>query len=599
MNYKFFLIPKNIYKLLTKSDRKSTSKIIALLAIVGLIEILGIASIFPFLGVVSNPEVITEKKLFNVIYIFSQSFFNNMNINFFIMSLGFFSFALIQISGALRIYSTYKINKFIETTRHNISLRLLTKYINEPYEYFTIRHSSELTKNIMSEIDFLIINILRPLMQMLSYLFVMILIIILLLIINPLVLLIAITLSTLLYGLIYKYSRKRTLKFGDVIVEANKKRFKTISDVFNGIKYIKMQDIEEIYLKEYEKNSLKYIEPKYRFQTLVQTPKYFLEALVFGATIILISVLLIIYPMSTINDYIPLIGLYVVAAYKIQPGLNALYEGLSSRNYGKSVIENLSKEFRKTKKIKKILSNKNTKKIIPKKIISFNDVSFKYKKSKNIINNLNLKLKVGSCIGIIGSSGSGKTTMLDLICGLHQPTKGFISIDGQKISNKNIVDLRKSIDYIQQNIFILDGSFAENIAFGTPKTKIDFDKVIKCAKIAQLHEFINSLRNGYNQKIGEKGSRISGGQNQRIGIARALYRNPQILILDEATNALNTQIEEKIVKSLRDEMKQKTLIMVTHKLEILKYCDKIISIEKNKIKTFNSYEAIKKLIKKT
>ena len=193
VTYKYSWVLRKIYKLLTKSDRKSTSKIIALLAIVGLIEILGIASIFPFLGVVSNPEVITEKKLFNVIYIFSQSFFNNMNINFFIMLLGLLSFVLILISGALRIYSTYKINKFIETTRHNISLRLLIKYINQPYEYFTLRHSSELTKNIMSEIDFLIINILRPLMQMLSYLFVMIPIIILLLIINPLVLLIAIT----------------------------------------------------------------------------------------------------------------------------------------------------------------------------------------------------------------------------------------------------------------------------------------------------------------------------------------------------------------------------------------------------------------------
>ena len=599
MNYKFILTLKNISKLLTKSDKKNTSKIIGLLSIVGLIEILGVASIFPFLGVVSNPEVITEKKLFNVIYIFSQSFFNNMNINFFIMLLGLFSFALILISGALRIYSIYKVNKFMEITRHNISLRLLTKYINQPYEYFTLHHSSELTKNIISEIDFLIINILRPFMQMLSYLFVMIPIIILLLIINPLVLLIAITISTLLYGIMYKFSRKSILKFGDVIVDANKKRFKTISDIFNGIKYIKMKDIEEIYSKEYEKNSLRFAEPKYKFQTLVQTPKYFLEALVFGVTIILISVLLIVYPMSEINDYIPLIGLYVVSAYKIQPGLNALYEGLSSINYGKSVISNLSKEFNKTQKTKKFLSYKNIKNIIPKKIIAFNNVSFKYKKSKDIIDKLNLKLKVGSCVGIVGSSGSGKTTMLDLICGLHQPTKGYISIDGQKIGNNNIVNLRKSIDYIQQNIFIHDGSFAENISFGTPKKEIDHEKVIECAKIAQLHEFISGFSNGYNQKVGEKGSRISGGQNQRIGIARALYRDPQILILDEATNALNTEIEEKVIKSVRNAMSHKTLIMVTHKLEILKYCDKIISIEKNKIKTFNSYKTIKKLIKKS
>ncbi len=597
MSYKFFLILKNINKLHTKSDRINSYKIIALLSIVGLIEILGIASIFPFLAAVSNPEIIIENKLFNLIYIFSQSFFNNMNVNFFIILLALVSFISILISGGLRIFSIYKINKFTEITRHNISLRLLKKYINQPYEYFTLHHSSELIKNVISEIDFLIINILRPLMEMLSYLFIIIPIIIFLLIINPLVLLIAIVILTTLYSLIYIFSKKRISKFGDIIVNANKKRFKTIFDVFNGIKYIKMQDIEEIYSKEYEKNSLKYIEPLYRFQTLVQTPKYFLEALVFGVTIVLISVLLIIYPTSKINDYIPLIGLYVVAAYKIQPGLNALYAGLSSISYGSSVINNLSKEFKK-KKIKEFLPYKNIKKIIPEKVIAFNNVSFKYKKSKNIIDRLNLKLQVGSCVGIIGPSGSGKTTILDLICGLHQPTKGYISVDGQKISNKNIFHLKKSIDYIQQNIFIFDNSFAENISFGTPKKEIDYKKVIKCAKIAQIHKFISSFSNGYNQKVGEKGNRISGGQNQRIGIARALYRDPHILILDEATNALNVEIEEKVIKAVRNVMRQKTLIIVTHKVEILKYCDKIISIEKNKIKTFNSFKEIKNLIKK-
>jgi len=599
VNYKFILTLKNISTLLTKSDKKNTSKIIALLSIVGLFEILGVASIFPFLGVVSNPEIITEKKLFNVIYIFSKSFFNNMNINLFILLLGLLSFVLILISGALRIYSTYKINKFMEIIRHNISLRLLTKYINKPYEYFTLHHSSELIKNIISEIDFLIINILRPFMQMLSYLFVMIPIIILLFIVNPLVLLITITISTILFGLIYIFSRKRILKFGDVIVEANKKRFKTISDIFNGIKYIKMKDIEEIYSKEYEKDSLRFAEPKYKFQTLVQTPKYFLEALVFGAAIILISVLLIVYPMSEINDYIPLIGLYVISAYKIQPGLNALYEGLSSIRYGSSVINNLSKEFKKTQKIKKFLFYKKDDKITPKKVITFNNISFKYKKSKNIIDKFNFKIKVGSCVGIIGSSGSGKTTILDLMCGLYQPAKGFISVDGQKINSKNILNWKKNIEYIQQNVFIHDGSFAENISFGVSKKEIDYKKVIKCSKIAHIHEFIDGFSNGYNQKVGEKGGRISGGQNQRLGIARALYRDPNILILDEATNALNNQIEDKVIKSLRSVMSQKTLIIVTHKLEILKYCDKIISIEKGKIKTLRSYKEIKNSINKS
>ena len=562
MNHKFLKVFKKFSKLFSNNDKKNSFKLIALMTMIGLLEGIGIASIFPFLAVVSKPEIILENEILYYIYILASDNLNINDKNSFLLLLGIFSFCLIIINCFFKIFLTFKVNKFIETTRHSLSLRLLKNYINKSYEYFTYRNTSELIKNVISEIDFLIINILRPLMLMTSSIFVMIAIIILLVIINPLVLFFTVLIVAILYGLIYIFSRKRILKFGSIIVDANKKRFITISDIFNGIKYIKMRDIEEFYLREYEKNSFNYIKPLYKFQTLVETPKYFLEAMVFGSTIVLISVLLMIYPMSKINDYIPLIGLYVISAYKIQPGLNSLFAGLSSIKYGSSVINNLSNELKKTKTIKRFLSSKTENKIIPKKNTTFNNVSFKYKKSKIIINKLNLKINVGSCVGIIGSSGSGKTTMLDLISGLYYPTKGYISVDGKKIDSKNIVNLRKSIDYIQQNIFILDSSFAENISFGVSKKEIDFEKVIKCSKIALIHDFINSFSDGYKQKVGEKGNRISGGQNQRIGIARALYRDPEILILDEATNALNKEIEEKVIKSLRNAMSQKTLIIV-------------------------------------
>lgn len=598
MYSQFLQTSKKFLKLISKTEKKNIVRLIFLLSSISLIEVIGVASIFPFLAIVSNPEVVFENNFLNFIYLIFEKNYKNFNINSFMILLGLVSFTMILLSNILRIYSIYKVNKFNETIRHNISLKLLTKYIYQPYEYFTLRHTSELTKNVMSEIDFLIINVLRPVMQMISYLFVLVSIILLLLLINPLILITAILLIIILYYSIYLLSKKRIAEYGDIIVNANKKRFNTISDALNGIKFIKMQDIEHIYSKEYEKDSLRYIQPLYKFQTIVQSPKFFLEALVFGAAIIIITSILVMFPTSTINDYIPLIGLYVVSAYKVQPGINALYEGISSIRYGHSVIKNLSNEFKTTKKIKNLSALKDKYKMQPKKEIYLKNISFKYKTSKNIINKFNLRIKVGDNLGLFGLSGSGKTTLLDLISGLNLPSKGNIYLDGKKINSKNILHWRSCIDYIQQEIFIKEGSFAENIAFGIPKNQIDYDKVFKCAKIACIHDFIVNFKKGYDEKVGERGNRISGGQNQRIGIARALYKDPDILILDEATNALDSKTEKKVIKSLCKHMTDKTMIIVSHKLDLLEYCDNIIFLENGKIQSNGQNERIKSLIKK-
>lgn len=600
MNYKFLSTLKFILKLITSSEKKNVFKIISLLSLVSLIEIIGIASIFPFLAIVSNADIITQNKILNEIYLILKSNFYSMNINLFMIIIGILSITSISFSNIFKVYSIFKVNKFIETFRHNFSLRLLSQYISQPYEYFMYRHTSELTKNVMSEIDFLIVNIIRPIIEMLSHLFVVITMIILLIFINPLMTLIVIILTSLLYFLIYFLSRNRIAKYGDIVVNANKKRFKTISDIFSGIKYIKIQDIEKNFLNQFENNSLNYINPLFKFQTLVRSPKYILEALVFSMAILLIMIVLITNPTSVINDYIPIIGLFVVFAYKTQPGINAMYTGLSSLRYGESVIKNLFNEFKKTQITNKGQNFKSKKKISPKKEIFLKNISFKYKNSKYLIRNFNLKIKAGDKIGFFGPSGLGKTTLLDLIVGLCKPSKGFILVDGYRLKNNDLVNWRKCIGYVQQKVFISDSSFAENIAFGVPKDKINYSKVIKCAKIACLDNFINSFKKKYDGKVGENGARLSGGQNQRIGIARALYKEPDILVLDEATNALDLNTEKKIMRSLSVSMANKTLIIVSHKINTLQNCNNIVLFERDKIKSikYRKENVIKNFTKK-
>jgi ABC-type multidrug transport system fused ATPase/permease subunit len=357
-----------------------------------------------------------------------------------------------------------------------------------------------------------------------------------------------------------------------------------------------MYNCEEVYLNEYKSFSLDYVQSAYRFQILNQAPKHLLEALAFGGIIVL--VISILYSGSdskvTMGEVLPILGLYAISAYRIQPALTAIYQGMTSLNYGSNAINNLFNEFNNTK-IKRTLLTEAGNRIIPKETICLNGISHKFKTSENIIKELSLTIKVGSSVGIMGGSGAGKTTLLDLILGLNSPTEGFISVDDQEINSDNIASWKRCLGYVPQIIFILDSSFAENIAFGIPIDEIDYEKVVECAKSAQIHNFIISNDSkGYDAKVGERGSRISGGQNQRIGIARALYTNPDILILDEATSALDSATEELVLKSIHRAMRHKTIIMVSHKLDTVKNCDSIVLLENGKIKYSGLYDEFEK-----
>ena len=588
---------KDLFNLLGEEDKKKSLKLLILLAVLGFVEMLGIASILPFLAVVSNPDVIFESIPLKNSYVFFDKYFGNIDVTLFLIILGVFSFLFILITSFFRIYSLFLMNKYIETTRHNLSSRLLVNYLNQPYDFFLDRHTSELTKNMMSEVDFIIISVFRPIILMISYLFVLVSIVGLIMWYEPMIAITAIVSLGLLYMGVYLFSRSKILRYGDLLVKSNKKRFKSASDALSGIKNIKMYNCENIYVEKFKIFSLDYIRSAYRFQILNQAPKHLLEALAFGGIILLTIFILLTLPegVAGLGNVIPILGLYAFSAYRIQPALTAIFQGASSLSYGKAAIHNLTKEFNITKNKNSLINIKNNR-LIPEKTISLNNISHKFKNSENIINEVNLTITVGSNLGILGGSGAGKTTLLDIILGLHSPTIGYLSVDNLKIDETNIINWKMCLGYVPQTIYLIDNSFAENIAFGVPVNEIDFKKVIECAKIAQIHDFIvDENSEGYLQKVGERGARISGGQSQRIGIARALYTNPDVLILDEATNALDTITEKKVLDSIQSAMQLKTIIIVTHKLSTVKNCNSIILLEKGNIKAVGSYDDLKNL----
>ena len=308
--------------------------------------------------------------------------------------------------------------------------------------------------------------------------------------------------------------------------------------------------------------------------------------------------LVVLYLLITKNNnfaiIIPIIALFALAGYRLMPAIQIIYNSISVMRYNSPAIESLYDEFNNLKPIIKKDFKKN---IDLKKTISLNQIYFNYpNSSKNALKNLSFKIPACTTVGLVGATGSGKTTTADIILGLLEPQRGFIEIDNKKITEENKIAWLKSIGYVPQNIFLSDNSVAANIAFGVDPENIDRDSMINASKIANLHNFVMSdLPNQYETTIGERGIRLSGGQKQRIGIARALYHKPQVLIFDEATNALDNITEQAVMDAVNNLNKQITIILIAHRLNTVRNCDCIFFLENGELKGEGSFDELIKI----
>ena len=326
-------------------------------------------------------------------------------------------------------------------------------------------------------------------------------------------------------------------------------------------------------------------------------PKLFLEII----TISLIVMIIMIYINLgyDFNQILPNITLYAVCALRMIPSFNTLTYNFTIFKLHSISLNSIYNQFKFSNKEKK--KNKLNDSNLLKKIGFFNSITiknlnFEYDVNKRILSNVSLTINKGDKIGILGKSGSGKSTFVDILMGLHEIIDGSILINNNIDINSNIESWRSKIGYIPQNLYMFDDSIVSNITFGLSKKDIDFENFNKCLKISNLLEFVNNLPMKENTIIGNNGVRISGGEKQRIGIARALYNNPELLIFDESTSALDQKNEEEIMKEIDDLAYNCTKIIISHKIGPLINCNKFYLFEKGRIISFSSLEELKKII---
>jgi ABC-type bacteriocin/lantibiotic exporter with double-glycine peptidase domain len=588
---------RKILLLMTKAERHRGQFILFLLTIMALLETLGVASVMPFLVVLSDPGLIEENAILSRLYNFSLSHLINSEDQFLFL-LGVCSFVVVILSSIYKMYTFYKMYDYLEMLRHSIASRLTKSYLDQPYAFFLGKDSSDISKAVLSEVDTVIATVVRPGYIMLSNVFVLIAIVGLLFIANPVLLLITgCILGVLYFGLYYRL-RVYVRNLGEQRLTANKSRFAVLNEALNNIKFVKFYSRESDYIAKFRVQSRVFASSVAKFATLNQIPKYLVEAVAFGGLISLVLVLLAFaggLKSASLAAILPTIGLYAFAIYRLQPAVQAIYSGFSGLKYGEQAVEALLTDIQSIDQ--KMLGLEEGRTVDFKSSAHLQNLSFAYENDGGaigVLDKIDIKILAGSKIGVVGKTGAGKTTLIDIIMGLLAPTSGNLTIDGVRVSEADMQSWRKNIGYVPQEVILNDASIEENIAYGVSKDQVDTDRVVKCAELAQLDDFISkNTEHGYLTFVGERGVRLSGGQRQRLGIARALYHNPAVLVFDEATSALDLDTEKAVMSSLNIIGEDRTVIMITHRLSTLENCDRIIELDSGKVIFDGSFSAFR------
>lgn len=571
--------------LLTPRERRRGMSVLALVVVMAGFEVLGVASVLPFFIVLSDPALVDSQPMLQ--RLFALGGFDSSNS--FLLALALVTFAFLITAALIRSAGEYAMTRFVQMRRHSLGTRLLTRYLRQPYAFFLGRHTGEMSKNILSEVEQVTMFALAPVMRFAMASVTLAAILVFLMVMDPAIAIGAILVLGAAYLGIFATIRKIVTRNSARRVAADQARYTIAREALGGIKDVRILGKEDSYLSHFRIPSIEVSRMQAANQVLGQLPKYLVEAVGFGGMLLLCVVLLTAQGAgASAGAILPKLGVYAFAGYRMLPSVQAIYRAMVEFRFGAGAVDVL---YRDMTQLPDAPTGAAQVPPLPlRSALSLQNVGFKYDAKGQGVKALTLSIPAGSSVGIVGGTGAGKTTFVDLVLGLLTPDQGEILIDGVPVTDDNLRRWQSSIGYVPQSIFLGDMSIAENIALGVAKPDIDMDRIRDCARLAQLDQFVeNRLSDGYDTVIGESGVRLSGGQRQRIGIARALYRDPDILVFDEATSALDTVTERDVMKAINALSGKKTILMIAHRISTVEACDKIILLEQGQIKAQGKY----------
>ena len=583
------MVFKKLLSLLTPPERKRLGLLLGMILVMAFLDVLGVASILPFIAVLSNPELVQTNTLLNTAFSISH-YIGIYTTEQFLFALGVSVFVLLVSSLAFRSLTTYAQIRFVLMREYSISKRLLEGYLHQPYSWFLSRHSADLGKTILSEVSLVVNGGITPFLTLTTQSTVSLAIVILLIIVDPLLALSVGVVLGLFYASIYAITSNLLNRLGQARHVANKERYTAVSEAFGAAKEMKVSRLEQTYIQRFAKPAEIYAKGQATAAVIAQIPRFALEAIAFGGMLLIILYLML--RGGSFTSSLPIITLYAFASYRLMPSLQQIYAAFAQLRFAGPAVNSLHQDLMNLQVYE--VQQDVISPLSLTQAITLSQVSYRYPNApQSAIKGIDISIPAHSSVGFIGATGSGKSTAVDVILGLLEPQKGSLNVDGQPITAANLRKWQKTIGYVPQQIFLADDSVAANIAFGEKVNNIDQVALERAAKMAKLHEFlINDLPQGYNTVIGERGVRLSGGQRQRIGIARALYHKPKVIILDEATSALDNFTEKAVMDEVIKLGHDVTVIIIAHRLSTIRHCDQLYLFDKGKLKASGTYQEL-------
>jgi len=558
-------VPSSLYRLLNRSQRISFFILLFFTVGYSIIETVGISAIMPFISLASDPGLLESgwyKKAYDIA---GLNGFESFIFAFGIVIIFFYFFRAVYSS-----LLTYFISRFSFGIYKYLSKNMLEIILSISYKSYVQKNSAEQIRIITEETND-VGKIVLSVMKLLSELFPVLLIYIVIVIMNWKMTLVITFVLSLLLIFILPFLTKTNKKQGQKRLEAGKMIYRLLKESLGNIKFIKLKGNEDVILKTYDTAA----EVKARTEILSNVfsslPKGILESV--GFSLLIAGVMFFIRIYHDASSAIPVISMYALALYRILPSIHRMLQNVGDIAYLQKTLDNVNENLHQQ------TENDESAPLDFERSIRLENISFMYISGNEIINNISFTIKKGEKIAITGESGSGKSTLVDIIIGIHKPVSGKIFIDDTVLTGKNIRSWRTKTGYIPQNIYLFDGTVAENVAFGSIQ---DEDKIVKSLQKANIWDFLVQ-KEGIHTRVGDGGIQLSGGQQQRIGIARALYDDPEVLVLDEATSSLDTETEKKIMDEIYNISENKTLIVIAHRLSTVERCDRKILIENGRI----------------
>lgn len=579
----YFLLLRRLWSHISERRRYQLFFLVILMVIVSFMEIVSIGLVLPFLGALTAPEII-----FNSAYV--SPFIKLAGIekpSEILLPLTIIFISSTLVTGLFRIFLLFLNTRVSFMAGADFGLDIYRKTLYQPYSIHCSRNSSEIIAGITNKANSIIYSVLLPFLNILSSSFLLIAIIGLLVFLYPFVAMISIIIFGSIYGLIIYLNHKKLKENSHKIAEDTTFLIKSLQEGLGGIRDTLISSNQEIYCNVYQKadSSLRVAQASNLF--IAGCPRFIVES--FGMIVIACLAYSTTRSNFTLAELIPTLGIMAYAAQKLLPVLQLAYGSWSAIQSSIASLEDILKLL--DQKLPKFANKKKIEPLNFKKNIALRKVYFKYStNSSYALKNINFEIKRGSRLGVIGKTGSGKSTFLDLVLGLLVPTKGSMYVDNKLLDSSNQHSWSLNIANVPQTIFLTDGTIEENIAFGLPKNKIDLELVKSASRQAMLAEDIESWPLQYDTLVGERGVRLSGGQRQRIGIARALYKQAKIIIFDEATSALDYKTEKSVMSTIHNLSHDLTIIIVAHRLSSLRICSEIVEIKNGEITKRKPYQ---------